>query len=357
MALLGSPASSDERRRTAAEGAAVHMNQVRKVLERYPADCQALQIESLGSAGGMSGAHFWRWESPRGRLGLRRWPSEHPTPDGLRFIHSVLRNVYASGLDFVPVPIAAVDGVTIVQHDGNLWELTAWLPGAADYERSPSVEKLRAAMTALARFHVASAGFPDPLSPAPSPNITRRLARLRDLVSGGTDMLPRAIKDDDWPELAPLSRQFTAILPRSLPRAIAELAPLAAIALPLQPCIRDIWHDHVLFEGDTVTGLIDFGAMQIDTPAGDVARLLGSLVGDDEVGWREGLAAYAAVHRLSEQELLAVSALDTSGVILAGCNWIQWIYVDGRQFESQGQVLDRFRRIVSRMQYQTALSS
>jgi homoserine kinase type II len=333
------------------------MNQVRKVLERYPADCQAPEIESLGSAGGMSGAQFWRWESPRGRLGLRRWPSEHPTPDGLRFIHSVLRSIYASGLVFVPVPVVTIDGASFVQHDKHLWELAPWLPGSADFERSPRVEKLRAAMAALAQFHVASKGFPDPMPPAPSPNVTRRLARLHELAIGGLDALSHGIRDDVWSELAPLARQFVTLLPQLLPHAIAQLSPLATIALPLQPCLRDIWHDHVLFDGDTVTGLIDFGAMQIDTPAGDVARLLGSLVGDDRTGWREGLAAYTAVRPLSERELRAVSALDSSGVLLAGCNWIEWIYIEGRQFENHEQVLGRFRQIVSRLQHQAALSS
>lgn len=62
-----------------------------------------------------------------------------------------------------------------------------------------------------------------------------------------------------------------------MPWAIEQLKPLADVSFRLQPCIRDIWHDHVLFDGDRVTGLIDFGAMQIDTPATDIARLVGSL--------------------------------------------------------------------------------
>ncbi|HEY4234659.1 MAG TPA: phosphotransferase [Lacipirellulaceae bacterium] len=332
------------------------MNHVRQVLDRYPADCQPLRVEPLGSAGGMSGAQFWRMEAPRGRLVLRRWPSEHPTPDGLRFIHSVLRHVYEEGLHIVPAPIAMADGATFIEYDDHLWELAPRLPGEADYERSPRIEKLRAAMVALAQFHLATADYKTASSAlgsaGGSPAITRRLARIHELQSGGIDVLARSISNEVWPELARLARQFLAALPAAIPRAIAELAPLVGVALPLQSVIRDIWHDHILFEGDTVTGLIDFGALEIDTPAGDVARLLGSLVGDDEVGWREGLVAYASVRRLSEPELAAVAAFDTSGTLLAGCNWIRWIYVDHRQFENRGQVLERFRRIVTRLQNQ-----
>jgi Ser/Thr protein kinase RdoA (MazF antagonist) len=329
------------------------MNQVRKVLDRYPADCQPTQIEPLGSAGGMSGAQFWRLDSPRGKLVLRRWPVEHPAPNGLRMIHSVLRHVFAHGLKIVPVPIATTGSETFVEQAGHLWELAPWLPGTADYEKSPSVEKLRAAMTALAEFHLAAADFPltPPLasSRSPSPAITSRLARLRELQPSGVNLLAHAINDTTWPELATLARQFLATLPRVLPNAIAQLAPLADVPLPLQPAIRDIWHDHVLFDGTRVTGLIDFGALQIESPTGDVARLLGSLAGDDAEAWREGLAAYAAVRQLSERELQATSAFDTSSTIVAGCNWIRWIYIDGRQFENPEQIRARFAKLVDRI--------
>lgn len=334
------------------------MNDARKVLDRYPADCQPSQIEPLRSAGGMSGAQFWRIDSPRGKLVLRRWPIEHPAPDGLRTIHSVLRHVFAHGLKIVPVPIATTGSETFLTHAGRLWELTPWLEGVADYEKSPSAAKLQAAMTALAQFHLAAADFND--SPrfqrgarggffAPSPAITRRLTQLRELQTGGINVLAQSISNTTWPELAPLAREFLIALPRIIPNAIAKLAPLADVPLPLQPAIRDIWHDHVLFDGNRVTGLIDFGALQIETPSGDIARLLGSLVGDDADGWREGIATYAAIRPLTEQETAAVSALDTSGTILAGCNWIRWIYIDGRQFENPDQIRARFAKLVDRI--------
>jgi Ser/Thr protein kinase RdoA (MazF antagonist) len=324
------------------------MNQVRKVLDRYPANCRPTRLEPLFSAGGMSGAEFWRLKSPRGLLTLRRWPAEHPTPDGLQFIHSVLRHVERNGFRIVPMPMAAVDGATFVELGGFLWELEPWLPGVADYEQSPRVEKLRAAMKALAEFHVAAATFPGAFSVGPSPAIASRLMRLRELQSGGIDDLARSIKNGVWPELAPLAREFLAGLPRAVLGAIAELAPLAGVALPLQPAIRDIWHDHVLFDGDAVTGIVDFGAMRIETPAGDVARLLDSLVGDNEVLCREGLAAYAAIRPLSEHERAAVRAFDASGTVLAGCNWIRWVYVEGRSFENHEKIVKRFRRIAVR---------
>ena len=127
----------------------------------------------------------------------------------------------------------------------------------------------------------------------------------------------------------------------------------------MQPCLRDIWHDHVLFSGDVVTGIIDFGAIDFDTPATDIARLLGSLAstpvplgegqgeGSERIAqtWHDGLAAYQTIRPLSSDETQAVHGLGASGTILAGCNWIRWIYTEGRQFENHEQVFARFRRI------------
>ena len=42
---------------------------------------------------------------------------------------------------------------------------------------------------------------------------------------------------------------------------LAQLTPFAEQHWLQQPVIRDIWHDHVLFSGDDVTGIVDFGAV------------------------------------------------------------------------------------------------
>jgi homoserine kinase type II len=171
---------------------------------------------------------------------------------------------------------------------------------------------------------------------------------LQELAHGGREQLADAISDKFWPEFAPLARQFLAALPRALPHAISLHERLAREKFSVQPCLRDIWHDHVLFTGDEVTGIIDFGAMDIDTPACDVARLLGGLVGPDAAQRQIGLTGYCSVRPLMAHELAAVAAFDTSIVLLAGCNWIRWIFIEGRQFENPTQVIGYFKRIMER---------
>jgi Ser/Thr protein kinase RdoA (MazF antagonist) len=329
----------------------ISLRQIQAIVREYPPEFQPTRIEPLGGAGGMSGAQFWRVELKTGALVLRRWPSEHPSAERLRFIHSVLFHAAQRGVSILATPIRTTIGESFTIFDGHLWELTPWMPGTADYERSPNKQKLNAAMTSLAKFHSAVSDFPtmglQQVAGAP-PAISRRLSRLRELSRRGTSELAQAISTDIWPELAPLARRLLNTTPGFVSRAIAMLAPLSNIALPVQPCIRDIWHDHVLFSGDDVTGIIDFGAMDIDTSATDVARLLGSLVGDDEAGWRAGVSAYSAIRPLSTDEERAAKALDRSSTILAGCNWLRWIYVERREFEDHAQIIERFKRIVAR---------
>jgi homoserine kinase type II len=345
------------------------MDEIRHILARYPADCWPERIEPLGSAGGMSGAQFWRVTAPRGVLALRRWPPEHPSTERLRFIHAVLNHAAANGISHVPVPIKALDGQTFLTQNNHFWELAPWMPGAADYEQAPSDEKLVAAMVALAQFHNAVADYSPPpeltatLDAAGPSAIPRRIDRLRKLRQSEINKLSNAVDDATWPEFAVVAREFLARLPNAIPRALALLEPLASANFPLQPCVRDIWHDHILFTGNDVTGIVDFGAVDIDIPATDIARLLGSLVGEPglpfksrplEFGdrsdcWQKGLAAYSAVRPLSSSETLAVFALNSANPILAGCNWIHWIFLDRRQFQDGQKIIVRFKRILSHL--------
>jgi Ser/Thr protein kinase RdoA (MazF antagonist) len=329
----------------------ISLRDIQTIVRNYPPKFQPARIDPLGAAGGMSGAQFWRIESSARPLMLRQWPTEHPSPERLRFIHDVLFHAVAHGVPFVPAPIRTALGESFTQVGGHLFQLEPLLPGAADYERSPNSQKLRAAMIALAQFHVATSDFPTVQSQSGNvapPAIAKRLSRLHDLNSNGTGHLAQAISPRILPELEPLAHQFLVTLPILIPRATRQLESLARNRVATQPCIRDIWHDHVLYTGDTVTGIIDFGALDIDTPATDIARLLGSLVGDEEQNWQIGIDAYSSVRPLSPVERQIAKALDHSGTILAGCNWLQWIYIDRRQFENSPQIIERFRRIVAR---------
>ena len=326
----------------------------RAVLRCYPAACRPRdgRTEFLGAAGGYSGAQFWRFSSPAGLLCLRRWPREHPSVERLQFMQAVLWHVHQEGFVQIPLPLETREHAGFVRHAGHLWELTPWISGRADYHEAPSEERLQNALTALAGFHLAAASFPLPEAGlAPSPGILERRRRLEELLSGGLARLRAAIPLGDWPELNDRATLLLELFPRAAPRVLKSLHEASLLRVPWQPCLRDVWHDHVLFEGPRVTALIDCGALRAESVAGDIARLLGSLVADDPRGWQLGLAAYESLRPLAGEERRLVSAFDQSSVLLSGLNWLQWICVEGRQFEDRRRILSRIDDIVLRLRH------
>jgi homoserine kinase type II len=236
------------------------------------------------------------------------------------------------------------------------------MPGVADYHQHPAPQRLRNALIALGQFHVAAAPdasdeqarIPDVVA-ARSARIREWLERPRtawleriDAFSAGSDTVPPVLSSQMAAQLAAQAYEVLTHFQRLAPMLARELAAWNQ-AVPIQPCIRDVWHDHVLFEGDRVSGLIDFGAMQWETVAGDVARLLGSLVGDAQSDWEMGLNAYESVRPLSHAERQLVPLLDRASALLSPMNWIQWLCVERRTFDHPQQISQRIAGFLTRL--------
>jgi Ser/Thr protein kinase RdoA (MazF antagonist) len=112
----------------------------------------------------------------------------------------------------------------------------------------------------------------------------------------------------------------------------------------------DIWHDHVLFSDENVTGVIDFGGVKLDHVTVDLARLLGSLVGDDRSAYGEGVETYHAVRPIGFQDAANVLTLDHTGVLLGITNWLRWLYLERRPFEDRQKVAERLAELVRRVE-------
>lgn len=332
-------------------------DRLQAVLTHYPQIASPRSVEPLGAAGGFSGAQFWRLQTEDGPLCLRRWPPEHPNRERLEFIQAVLWHVHQEGCYFVPLPLESSSNAGYVWHDDHYWEITPWMPGKADYHIAPTNEKLANALAALASFHVAAESFPIPQGePAPSPGIRQRKEMAEELRAGGLTKLQAAMECSAWPELDRRAARAVTLAIRALSAIDQAIAPCRGLNVVLQPCIRDVWHDHMLFFDGQVSGIVDFGAMRVDNVATDIARLLGSLVGDERDGWRIGLEAYEAIRPLSEHEGKLIKAFDRSGIALSLVNWLRWIYLDRRNFEQRGAVETRFDELLPRLERLTELA-
>lgn len=320
------------------------------MLAHYPGEFRPEQIELLGSAGGFSGAVIWRISPPDRVLCLKRWPAEYPSVEGMQFIHGVLLQVARQGFGLVPVPCQDRLGRSFIPYQGHLWELTPWLPGIADFRRNPQPSRLQAALRVLAEFHRAAAIYPEYATRmGKSPGVRQRLERVRRYAAGDLEQLGRCIVPVVWPDLCDRARHAVTRARICLGPVQVLLETACDCEMPLQPCIRDVWHDHVLFTGDQVTGLIDFGAMQVESIAADVARLLGSLAHDDASLWRAGLAAYESIRPMHQAEKALVTVFDRSGALLAALNWAEWLYRERRGFRDPDDVARRLDEVLTRL--------
>lgn len=331
-------------------GCRLESDAAREILSRYPISIRA--AEPLGGAGGFSGASLWRVESEAGRaFCLRAWPEDFSSSDRLDRMHGWMGLGRAAGHHFVPEVVRNRDGQLWICAFGRLWDVTEWMPGRADYRVSPSRGRLESACAALAQLHLAWARWRDePAGAETAPAIRRRLSLLSDwetaLRGGWRPELATAAEDPagEW------SRRAWRLLGRLLPGIRERLNTWQGLRVNVQPCLCDVWRDNVLFESESVSGIVDYGSAKIDHVAVDLARLLGSLAGND-TEWRAwGLAAYSRQRPLSEEDHRLVALLDETGTLLGIANWLLRLYRDRRAYSDRDAVARRLGELVERIE-------
>ncbi|HWG42043.1 MAG TPA: phosphotransferase [Gemmataceae bacterium] len=317
------------------------------VLAHYPALARPGILTPLGNRGGFSGASLWRIDAPGGEFCLRAWPA-HETWPRLRFRHALMREARQRGLHFVPSVLVTRDRATGIEHGGRLWELTEWLPGCADFHERPSPARLEAATIALAQLHIVWRGETSEASVCPA--VQRRLKffdEWQHLLHSGWRPLVAAHRDG---LLFPLVEHAWHRLPTALEQVPHRLRRWLRFRCRLQPCLCDVWHDHLLFVDDRLRGVIDYGAAKVDHVAVDLARMLGSLVRNDAAGWQAGLQAYRRFAPLDPDEEELAHDLDETGVILGVANWLRWLYEEKRPFADHKAVAHRLAELVTRLE-------
>ena len=125
------------------------------------------------------------------------------------------------------------------------------------------------------------------------------------------------------------------------PVLLEPLEQAAARIIRLQPCLRDARPEHFLFEGDRLSGLVDYGAMGVDSVAGDLARLLGEWSGGDPTARSEALDSYQVVRPLDPTEASLIRVFESATALLIGERWVRWKYIEGSPFRRPDCVRQR----------------
>lgn len=315
------------------------------------------------TASGFSGAGVWKITDGQGQsFSVKR--HDDISPDHLAWIHRVLLHTRVCDCDFVAAVKKMENATGHLHADNAIWEISTWMPGVADFADNPTDDRLENAMRSLAKFHQSAAQVNFDFRPSPGVKtrsdgiaelpltLHRANQSLQDagsaLASSTQSTLP-AILTSVLPELQNILQDLNRIPSARLQQYAHGLKTLQPQALPLQPVIRDLWHDHLLFTGDQLTGLIDFDAMQMDSIAMDLTRCLGSIIPDDPDRWGFALTAYASVRPIQRLEMDLIDVLDPINVILSAANWLNWIAIQRRHFANADAVRNRLQQINRRL--------
>jgi Ser/Thr protein kinase RdoA (MazF antagonist) len=328
-----------------------------------------LRLEPL-PGGGLSGAPVVLVRPERGpACVLKRVGRDAAAAPRATWVHALVARARDRGVVELPAPLATPDGATLVSDSGGgLWELVPFVTGAS--VESADTRHLRSAVEVLARLHEAWGDAPaGPTGsvggPAAPPAVLRRSLQAAALVGDPwtarrAAAAPTHVAAPPGLAAAVVSRWDRAIAMLATGagrRAVTRIADAAALAVPLQAVVRDVWYDHVLFEprgpaaGPRVTAIIDLHGAAVDTPATDVARLAGSwwstTLGPRCETWlAEAVEAYAVTRPLSAAERALVPWLHAAGVVCALDNWFRWVVEEGRVFPHAARVLARIDRLL-----------
>jgi Ser/Thr protein kinase RdoA (MazF antagonist) len=222
-------------------------------------------------------AHLWDISANGERYLLRRF---YPWLDvsAIHFEHSVLAHLRARGL---PVALPVADGATFVETDGGRWALYPLLDGQ-QVSKQDWMWRVPKAAEILATLHVALEQFQPEGAPHPSWDAWT-LASVDEMVAR-------------WPERPEIPADLVA----SVRARLAERYFNDIYArLPRTVVHGDFGLASVLWQGDGVSGIVNFERTHPDTPLFDFGRGIG-------MRWpplmRAVVATYTRVRPLSPLE-------------------------------------------------------
>lgn len=217
---------------------------------------------NVGFSGAIVYAGTWLGESTP-FYALKLWSIEDK--QRIEEAHSVQR-AFHNSLEVVPDLIENRQGSTLTIVGKRCWEISEWRPGQP--MEIPTKNRIEAAASAIAALHQ-------------SHQFKTQQDRLNERVAYVN---------------AAIDRLHVLALPVWL-RALADLLKPIRSPIPaanprnIQWIHGDLHREHMLFLGNSVTGIIDFTNTKVDHPAIDLARYLGDTL-DDSSLLEPAVAAY-----------------------------------------------------------------
>jgi aminoglycoside phosphotransferase (APT) family kinase protein len=238
---------------------------------------------------------------------LKRWPATH-TPERMRLVHERMQSV---PYEFVPRLMPSHAGLHVIVHAAHCWDVTAWVDGTPDLLDAPSTARLRSAAQAISMLHDHWPGDRSTLRPCST--VARRLTLL-----GEWDRT-RFRFDGSADEVREVESTL-AVVHRLFARTVAELRRAEPLRGRMVPIHGDFWPENVLFNGDNVSGVLDYGNVGFDHPEVDLGRLFADVPGWDRTFIATAVEAYNS-NAPYDLSVPLVELLATSGRACSLANW------------------------------------
>ena len=290
---------------------------------------------------GLSSSRIFKCFGPDGSaFCLKYWPDEGQA-QRLEAIHLGMKQLTVGGVGFTPVVMSTESHSSVVRYQG-CWELISWLPGEANYLRSPNRKKLLSAVLAVAKMHDV---WSEQQAVALSPTIAQRLQRLEQAEAICNRNHSRTAQATD--HLAKRTEHHIKQISGVLRPKLMQLVRAETV---VHFCIRDLRAEHLLFTGEDVTGVVDFGAAKVDDPMTDLVRLLSTLEPDDESARLHALADYADARGIAPLDYDKFRVMDLAATLLSAFQWYEWLHLEQRNFSmAREELVQRWREFLDRL--------
>lgn len=313
--------------------------------------CGIISIRKLAS--GFSGSTVAHCRATDGReYALKRWPDAF-SRNRIESIHRVIRHAWKEGCEIIALPVvfppltgsALTDKLppdsvdTVLSSNGESWELSHWRPGEP-LTTNADLDTIRRGAEAISRFHGCTASLGS-LHQSP-PIIEERLRTLASRRRHFPIPIQSIHQADLPPEVATALRDAANLLHWKWDEACAQihrsLTEHLGCKLATQYVLRDIHTENLLFSAEKPSGLIDFDAVRVDTPASDLARWAGSFLPgqhSSEDIWEAVFSGYRENTDNTAQAATVKLATDLcfAGTWLSLANWLVWLLVERRDFD------------------------